>query len=83
MPSCHKCRNKLAEGFKNIKFKENGMTVTVKNVPVLSCSHCGEAVMKSSIAKYVHNLANELTKIEHSSKKFKKPIKIKEIALST
>ena len=83
MPSCHKCRNKLSEGVKDLKLKENGMTITVKNVPVLSCSRCGEAVMKSSVAKYVHNLANEFTKIQHTSKKFKRPLIIKEIALST
>lgn len=81
MPYCHRCRKPMKEGFKDLKVKENSTAVTVKNVPMLLCS-CGEARMKGSVAKYVHHLVNEFTKIQHSSKKFRKPLKIKEIALS-
>lgn len=73
----------MKEGVSDIKIKENSTRVVVKNVPMLVCASCGETRLKGSVAKYVHLLANEFTKIQHSSKKFKKPLKIKEIALSS
>ena len=83
MPSCHKCRKPMKEGYKDLRVEENSARVMVKNVPMLLCASCGETRLKGSVAKYVHELVNEFTKIQHSSKKFKKPIKIKEIALSS
>lgn len=83
MPTCHKCRQKMTEGFTDLKFDGDGGSILVRHIPAFICS-CGESQIKGSIAKYVDNIVNRLIEVEkttcHPTKL--KDIHIKEVALA-
>ncbi|MEW6094994.1 MAG: YgiT-type zinc finger protein [bacterium] len=83
MPTCYKCRQKMIQGFTELKFDEDGKSIVVRNVPAFICP-CGESQVKGSIAKYISNLIDEILKIEKTTyrKKIIKDIHVGEIALA-
>jgi YgiT-type zinc finger domain-containing protein len=83
MATCPTCRKELHEGLTSLEFQENGLTITVTEIPALVCE-CGEVVIKSSVAEYVSDLVDRIVELErvHYGEEAKERLYVREVALA-
>lgn len=57
--NCPICKGTLKEGITELTFKRNRKLIVIEDVPALLCMNCGEAVVKSEIAKKASGIAEK------------------------
>lgn len=64
MPRCHNCHGEMGEGTTSLEFHEDGLTITMSNIPALVYPVCGESRIRGPVAEYVSNLVDRVLEIE-------------------
>lgn len=57
---CNSCNQEFTKATGTLTFEEEGLRITVGNVPLLRCVSCGEEFVPGPIAEEISEIVNEL-----------------------